>query len=245
MMVLTPNMLNLHYQIDDNSTEMRVLPLTKIYAYQRSRYCQFLIAENRDKGKFLAIDGRIQTTEKEYMDYHERMLENVPKREINNPGKALVLGAGEGVTGALLSNYGYEVDAVDIDGVLIKAVQEHLGNWIRHIETPFKITTYIYDAFDFLEYVHDKKLKYNYDVVVFDLTEPNVASEDCYSKELIEKVKSVLNHGGHFVYQNGSIYDENPILDEIIEDEFDTKKESISKIAEWKFSTITFKEGEL
>lgn len=242
MMVLTPNMLTLNYFIDDNTTEMRVLPLTKIHAYQRSRYCQFLIAENRDKGKFLAIDGRIQTTESEYMDYHGKMLVNVPHRLDGKPGKALVLGAGEGVTGALLSQYGYEVDAVDIDGVLQKAIQEHLSDWIRPIKTPNKIVTYIYDAFDFLEYVHDKELKYGYDVVVFDLNEPNVASEDCYSADLIKKVKSVLNPGGLFVYQNGSIYDQNPIMDEIIGDEAETKKESVSKIAEWKFSTITFKE---
>lgn len=242
MMVLTPNMLNLHYMIDDTTTEMRVLPVKTVHAFKRSRYCQFLIAENRDKGKFLAIDGRIQSTEQEYMDYHERMLEHVPR--LDTPGSALVLGAGEGVTGALLSSYGYEVDAVDIDGVLIKAIQEHMSDWIAHIKTPNRITTYIYDAFDFLEYVHDKELKYEYDVVVFDLTEPNVASEDCYSEDLIKKVKAVLKKDGIFVYQNGSVYDKDPIMDQVLEGHIETQEESISKISEWKFKTITFKENE-
>lgn len=248
-MVLTPNMVNLHYMIDDETTEMRVLPLKTIHTYKRSRYCQFLIAENRDRGKFLAIDGRIQSTEQEYMDYHEKLLEHVPNRtEIRETGrdcptgKALVLGAGEGVTGALLSNYGYDVDAVDIDGVLIKEIEKYLGDWTAHIEKKCKITTYIYDCFDFLEYVHDKELRYDYDVVVFDLNEPNSASEDAYSQDLIKKVKAVLKPGGLFVYQNGSIYQENPIMDEIVRGQWETEESSTSRVAEWNFKTITFKE---
>lgn len=235
-------MLNFHYKLDEYSDETRVMPVKKVHAFGRSRYCQFLIAEAKDIGKFLAIDGRMEFTEHSYADYHNMLLKNVPTNTFADPKKALVLGSGSGITSALLSCYGYEVDAVDVDGVLIKAIQEHLSDWAQEIETPHKITTYIYDVFDFLEYVHDKELKYNYDVVVFDVNEPNVASEDCYSKDLIDKIKSVLNPGGVFAYQNGSIENENSIIDDLVEDEYETCEESVSEIAEWKFSTITFKE---
>lgn len=231
-------MLNFHYKIDDSTNETRIDPIKKVYEYKRSRFCQFLIAESTLKGKFLAIDGRVQTTEHEYMDYHEKLLQNV-SRDDSKGKRALVLGAGEGITGALLSNYGYEVDAVDCDGVLIKAIQEHLSDWIVNIETPKKITTYIYDAFDFLEHVHSEENRY--DVVVFDLTEPNVASEDCYSKDLIEKIKSVLKPDGVFCYQNGSMY-EGSVVEPLFEDyKIEQLEESVSKIAEWKFGAIKFK----
>ncbi len=239
-------MLNLHYSIDDKTKEMRVLPLQKIHAFQRTRFGQFLIAENTEKGKFLAIDGRIQTTESEYEEYHTQLLANIPEGK----GKALVLGAGEGITGAMLSNKGYEVHAVDVDGVLIKACEKHLSDWIRPIKTPQKITTYIYDAIDFLDHLieatDDWQLRdvagSKYDVVVFDLTEPNVASEDCYSADLLDKVKKVMKPGAIFAYQNGSIYDENPVMDELLSKyEKEQLQETVSEQAEWKFGSIRFK----
>ena len=230
-------MLNLHYKIDDITQETRVLPLKKVYDFGRTRFCQYLIAENTEKGKFLAIDGRIQSSEWDYISYHESLLYYVPVT--SDKKLALVLGAGEGVTGAMLSEKGYEVDQVDVDGVLIKAIQKYMSDWISWIDTPRKIVTYIYDAIDFLDHVVDEDKKY--DVVVFDLNEPNVASEDCYSKELIEKIKNVLTDDGIFVYQNGSTYDKNPIMDELVGD-VNFKAESISEIAEWKFKTVKFKE---
>jgi spermidine synthase len=251
MMVLTPNMLTLNYMIDDKTNEMRVLPLTKIYAYQRSRFCQFLIAESRDKGKFLAIDGRIQTTEKEYMDYHEKLLYHIPglDKRIDTPEKnALVLGAGEGITGSMLCSMGYNVDAVDVDGVLIKAIQEHLSDWTRQFKPKGKMTTYIYDAVDFMEHIKESEDK-KYDVVVFDLTEPGIASEDCYGHETMKTIFSVMKDGAVFAYQNGSLYDKDPVMDKVIEESkekyiFQVEDElgSESKIAEWKFKTLILKE---
>lgn len=246
MMVLTPSMLNMHYMIDDNTNEMRVLPISKIHAFQRTRYCQFLIAESRDKGKFLAIDGRIQTSESEYEEYHTQLLANIPESN----GRALLLGAGEGVTGAMLSAKGYTVDAVDIDGILIKNCEEHLADWIRPYKVKNKITTYIYDAMDFLDHIassnDDFQLRdvvgVKYDVVVFDLTEPNVASENCYSTDLIDKIKKVINPGAIFAYQNGSVYDKDPIMDRVLEKyEKEVLQETISELAEWKFGAIRFK----
>lgn len=236
----------MHYQIDDVTTETRVLPIQKVHAFQRTRFCQFLIAENREKGKFLAIDGRIQTTEKEYEEYHSQLLANVPE----GSGRALVLGAGEGITGAMLSNKGYEVHAVDVDGVLIKACQEHLSDWIMGIKTPNKITTYIYDAMDFLDHLIDSTDEFQlqelagekYDVVVFDLNEPNVASEDCYSTDLIDKVIKVMKKDAIFAYQNGSVYDQDPVMDQVLSKyEKEQLQETISETAEWKFGAIRFK----
>lgn len=231
-------MIHLHYKIDDDTSETRVIPLSKVYACQRSRYCQFVIAENREIGKFLAIDGRIQSSEYDYMDYHTKLLENVPIRD--KPGKALVLGAGEGVTGALLSSYGYEVDAVDVDGVLIRQIEMHMGDWIRQIKTPNRITTYIYDAVDYLEHLVDEDKKY--DVVVFDLTEPNVASEECYKKDFLNRIKNVLTPNGLFVFQAGSVHQDEYVLTELMSDGMVNEiQTSVSDIAEWVFGTTTFK----
>lgn len=238
-------MLNLHYFIDDNTNEMRVLPVRKVHAFQRTRFCQLLIAENTEKGKFLAIDGRIQTSEAAYEEYHTQLLANIPEYS----GRALLLGAGQGVAAAMLSKKGYTVDAVDIDGILIKACEDHLADWIRPYKIKNKITTYIYDAMDFLDHIASSTTDFQmrdvvgkkYDVVVFDLTESGVASESCYSSDLIDKVKKVMVPGGIFAYQNGSIYGESPIMDRVLEKyEKEVLQETISENAEWKFGSIRF-----
>lgn len=234
-------MLYLKYRIDDQTTEDRMLPVHKVFDFGRTRFCQYLIGYNTEKGKFLAIDGRIQSTESEFMEYHKELLFHIPK--VTEEKKALVLGSGEGVTGSLLSEKGYMVDQVDCDGVLIRSIEKHLRDWIAPIKTPNTITTYIYDAYDWLNHAIENELEY--DVVVFDLTEPNVASEDCYSIDIIEKINKVLKPSGHFAFQDGSIYDPEPIMSGLVADanikEILKVKETFiseSKKAEWQFQTI-------
>lgn len=227
-------MLNLFHVKEDDPFATVILPIKKVYEYKRSRYCQFLIAENTELGKFLAIDGKIELTQNTYASYCDTMFEYIPAS--TNAGKALVLGSGIGLASAFLSSLGYEVDAVDVDGVMLKALDEHFRDWKHGINTPNRITTYIYDAFDYLEYLHGKEMNYNYDVIISDINDVSIASEECFNKEYIEKLKAILNPDGIFVYRG------NDVIDDLMND-FQDVDIKLSESDKWTFNTIKFKEN--
>ena len=154
-------MLMFTYQIDERVDEIRMIEITKVIAKQDN----WMIAESPGIGKFLSIGNSIQTSEKDYVDYHIKLLANIPSVPADEQKFALVLGAGEGVTGSMLSYYGYHVTEVDKEPLIYEACKQYLG-WYQDYEPIGKKRFVPGDGQTILE-----ENDMTYDVIVLDYNE--------------------------------------------------------------------------
>ena len=195
--------------VDDEYNSENYLKIKKLYDYKKTPYQELMVCEVCMHGKVLFIDNRIQSDQHTQERYHRDLVLKITPDPLMN--KALVIGAGEGITTDLLLKQGYNVTAIDIDKELIEMARKHLSDWNNKI----------YDRTDEFELIIDDALNYlsnckdnSFDYVVFDLTEPENASEAAYTEKFIDDIHKVLKPGGCFSFQNGGITQE-PIIENL------------------------------
>lgn len=195
------------------------LKVTKLYCNEKTKYQEVAIAEIQKLGKTLLIDNKIQTCEKEVKAYHDALILNheLPIKE-RRKQKALILGAGEGVSVLKLVNAGYEVTAIDIDEECIELISKYLRDWNNNIyaERNKSFTLLFKCAYEHLKSLPDESIEY----LVFDLTEPSSeasgASNIAYQEDFIKECYRVLKTRGVFSYQDGSKFEESILTPHVL-----------------------------
>lgn len=169
---------------------------------QQTDSWHLIIFRNRFFGTVMALDGIIQTTEKDEFVYHE-MLTHVPLFAHGNAKRVLIIGGGDGgiLREALKHPEVEHVTQVEIDQAVIDMCKEYLpGHSDGAFEDP-RANIVIADGLDFVTQEGDK-----FDVIISDCTDPVGPGEVLFSSEFYECCKSRLNEGGIFVAQNGVAY---------------------------------------
>ena len=158
-----------------------------------------IIFENQAFGRVMALDGIIQTTERDEFIYHE-MLVHVPVIAHGNARRVLIVGGGDG--GSLreaLKHRDIEiVTQVEIDASVIDMCKTYLPGHSRGAFDNPRANIVIADGF---EYVRDCEEKY--DVVVCDSTDPVGPGEVLFSEPFYAACRRCLGDGGIFVGQAG------------------------------------------
>lgn len=152
-------------------------------------------------GKVLAINGRIQSAEKDEFIYHEALV--LPALAVHpNPRFALVIGGGEGATlREILKRPSIQrAHMIDIDRRVVELCREYLPEWSQGAFDDPRVEVFYEDAFKKL-----KDLEVKYDLIFIDLTEPGEedVSKALYSEEFYSLVKSRLSEDGIVVVQAG------------------------------------------
>lgn len=189
----------------------------------RTKYQNILIGKNPYLGTFLALDGKMQSSEWDEYIYHEALTHTALVTAY--PAKrVLIIGGGEGcITREVLKYPSIEwVEWVDIDGEVVRICREKLpyswkGNDSRvHLEFE--------DGFNFLvKAVENKK---EYDAVLLDLTEHSKRvplSNRLFGLQAIKLMKKVLSPRGVLVtaclnvMEDGSVVRANipPLIDKL------------------------------
>lgn len=169
---------------------------------QQTDSWHLIIFRNRKFGTVMALDGIIQTTEKDEFVYHE-MLTHVPLFAHGNARKVLIIGGGDGgiLREVLRHNNVEEVTQVEIDQSVIDMCKTYLPNHSQGAFDDPRANIVIADGIEYVQRCDEK-----YDVIISDCTDPVGPGEVLFSSAFYEGCKRCLNDGGVFVAQNGVAY---------------------------------------
>ncbi len=168
----------------------------------RTEHQHLVIFRNAYWGTVMALDGIIQTTEKDEFIYHE-MMTHVPLFAHGNAKKVLIIGGGDG--GILREVVKHpEVEAVtqvEIDAQVIEMCKKYLPNHSAGAFDDPRATIIIDDGVNFVRSTDEQ-----FDVIISDSTDPVGPGEVLFSSPFYEGVKRCLKPGGVFVAQNGVVF---------------------------------------
>jgi spermidine synthase len=168
-----------------------------------------IIFNNQQFGHVMALDGIIQTTEKDEFIYHE-MLTHVPLFAHPEPKKVLIIGGGDGgILREVLKHKAIErVVQVEIDQSVINMCKQYFP---KHSDGAFddeRAEIVIADGMDYVRQANE-----TFDVIISDSTDPIGPGEVLFTNDFYRLAKQCLNDNGIMVTQNGVCFMQ---MDEVI-----------------------------
>lgn len=157
-----------------------------------------VIFENAIFGRVLALDGAIQTTERDNHIYHE-MLVHVPILAHGEARNVLIVGGGDG--GCLREVVRHPIDKVtmvDLDRTVIELSKEYLPSLSNGAFDDPRLDLVIADGKAFVGETDQR-----FDIIIVDSTDPVGPGEALYSPEFYAGCQRCLTSGGVMVTQNG------------------------------------------
>jgi spermidine synthase len=159
----------------------------EIIASGQSPYCEITVAEYR-QARFLLIDGSIHTfTDAESGDnlFPYVNVLDIPRLMFKDAGSALLIGLGGGSVAKRLSIFQWEVDAVEIDPLVVQYAKDHFG--LR----PGDAVIHEMDGRKFLMDTDGM-----WDMIILDAFGSGAVPFHLVTEEMMELVSSRLRPGG-------------------------------------------------
>ncbi len=178
------------------------LGVDKLIYKGRSKYQNILLFENNSLGRVLALDGIVQTTEKDEFIYHE-MIVHVPMFSHPDPKKVLIIGGGDGgAAEEVLKHPSVEsVVMVDIDGKVIELAKKYLRKICRRAFEDNRLTLIVDDG---VKYVNNTDERF--DVIIVDSPDPIGPGKVLFTKKFYQSLYNILNKRGIISRQTGSTF---------------------------------------
>lgn len=157
------------------------------------------IFKNHRFGRVMALDGIIQTTEKDEYIYHE-MLTHVPLFAHGKAQRVLIIGGGDGgmLREVLKHPQVQQVVQVEIDADVIATAKKYLPNHSQGAFDDPRLQLVIDDG---LNFVANTELRF--DIIISDATDPIGPGEALFSEDFYSHCARCLNENGILVTQNG------------------------------------------
>lgn len=168
----------------------------------KTEHQHLIIFENRFFGRIMALDGVIQTTEKDEFIYHE-MLTHVPILAHGKVKRVLIIGGGDGgmLREVLRHKSVEQVTMVEIDRAVVDLCRQWLPNHSAGAYDDPRVNLVIEDG---VRFVNNTGIADNsFDVIISDCTDPIGPGEVLFSSEFYRGCKRLLTDKGIFVAQNG------------------------------------------
>jgi len=174
------------------------LEVTRVIFEQKTDHQHLIIFENPFFGRVLALDGIVQTTERDEFFYHE-MLAHVPMLAHGAAREVLIIGGGDGgLLREVLRHPVEQATLVELDRTVIDLCTQHLPALSRGAFEDSRARVAIGDGFKFVAET-DKK----FDVIIVDSTDPIGPGEILFTENFYRECKHCLTAGGILVTQNG------------------------------------------
>ena len=172
--------------------------ITSLLYQGRSEFQELAFFETERFGRVLALDGVIQTTEKDEFVYHE-MLVHVPFFAHGRVRSAAIIGGGDG--GVLEEALKHEVERVvmvEIDGAVVELSKKYLPSICgKAFEDP-RADVRIDDGIKFILETDEK-----FDVIIVDSTDPAGPAVPLFTDEFYRNCARSLTERGILVTQSG------------------------------------------
>ncbi|NKC13135.1 MAG: polyamine aminopropyltransferase [Gammaproteobacteria bacterium] len=166
---------------------------------QRTEHFHLIIFTNARFGRVMALDGIIQTTERDEFIYHE-MLAHVPILAHGQARRVLIVGGGDGAMAREVLRHATveHLTQVEIDAAVIETAKRYLPN---HCAGAFDDPRLQLVFDDGARYVNTAQERF--DVIISDATDPIGPGEALFSEAFYAGCKRCLAPGGVLVAQNG------------------------------------------
>lgn len=176
--------------------------IDKVYFESKTEHQHLLIFHNALFGRVMALDGIVQTTEKDEFIYHE-MLTHVPILAHGAVKDLLIVGGGDGgMLREVIKHQGIErITQVEIDAQVIEMSKEFLP---RHSQGAFDDQRVDIVIADGMNFVHGTERRF--DVIISDSTDPVGPGESLFTGDFYQACHDCLKPGGILVTQNGVAY---------------------------------------
>jgi len=150
-------------------------------------------------GRVMALDGVVQTTERDEFIYHE-MMTHVPLLAHGAAKRVLIIGGGDGAMLREVARHQQleSITMVEIDAGVVTFCQQYLPNHSQGAYQDPRLNLVIDDGVNFVNQTQEK-----FDVIISDCTDPVGPGESLFTSEFYAGCKNALNPGGIFVAQNG------------------------------------------
>ncbi len=177
----------------------QVFSIEEIYFESKSEHQHIIIFHNSKFGRVMALDGVIQTTERDEFIYHE-MLTHVPVFSHGNVKKALIIGGGDGgmLREILRHDSISEVTMVEIDQAVVDMCRQYLPNHSQGAFDDPRLKLVIADGAEYVTGSDDR-----FDVIIVDSTDPIGPGEVLFRYDFYENCRKLLSDDGIIVTQNG------------------------------------------
>jgi len=174
------------------------LDVETVVHMERTAHQQLVIFDSPMCGRVLALDGAIQTTERDEFVYHE-MLIHVPLIAHGTARRVLIIGGGDG--GALeeaLKHPVEQVTVVELDRHVVELSRRYLRCICGAAFDDPRAEVVIADGAEYVARTGDR-----YDVIVVDSTDPEGPAEVLFAQSFYANCRRCLAQGGILVTQNG------------------------------------------
>lgn len=158
-----------------------------------------IVFSNELFGNVMALDGVVQTTEKDEFIYHE-MLAHVPMFAHGKVKRVLIIGGGDGgiLREVLRHPEVDQVTMVEIDAAVVEMGKKYFPNHSQGAFDDPRLKLIIDDGVEFIVNNQEK-----FDVIISDSTDPEGPGEVLFTSRFYQGCKNSLNPNGIFVTQNG------------------------------------------
>lgn len=166
---------------------------------QKTELWHLVIFNNPTFGRVMALDGIIQTTERDEFIYHE-MLTHIPILAHGKAKRVLIIGGGDGgMLREVVKHQSVEhVTMVEIDDAVVEMCKTYLPNHSNGAYDDARVELVIDDGANFVNTTEQR-----FDVIISDCTDPVGPGEVLFSSAFYAGCKRCLTEGGIFVAQNG------------------------------------------
>lgn len=173
--------------------------IDQVLFHEKTAHQDLIIFENAALGRVMALDGVVQTTERDEFIYHE-MLTHVPVLAHGAAKRVLIVGGGDGgILREVCRHPEVEhITMVEIDAGVVSFCRQYLPNHSAGAYDDPRLTLVIADGVDFVSQNRDR-----FDVIISDCTDPIGPGESLFSSAFYDGCARSLNPGGLFVAQNG------------------------------------------
>ena len=180
--------------------------------HEKTDHQDLIIFENAAFGRVMALDGVVQTTERDEFIYHE-MMSHIPLFLHPNPERVLIIGGGDGGVARECVRHDCvkEVTMVEIDGKVVELAKQYLPTIAKAmIENHPKLTVKIGDGIGFMAEAEDY-----YDVIIVDCSDPIGPGEGLFTEEFYKNTLKALKADGLFVQQTESPMLHKPLVEKV------------------------------
>ncbi|AUG99854.1 polyamine aminopropyltransferase [Pectobacteriaceae bacterium CE70] len=167
--------------------------------HEKTDHQDLIIFENAALGRMMALDGVVQTTERDEFIYHE-MLTHVPLLAHGNAKRILIIGGGDGAMLREICRHRNveQITMVEIDASVVAFCRQYLPQHNAGAYNDPRFRLIIDDGVNFVKQCHEK-----FDVIISDCTDPIGPGESLFTSDFYQGCARCLNEGGIFVAQNG------------------------------------------
>ncbi|MEX1666500.1 polyamine aminopropyltransferase [Zhongshania arctica] len=173
--------------------------VSEVLFESKTEHQHLIIFESGSFGRVMALDGIIQTTERDEFIYHE-MLAHTPLFAHGNAKNVLIIGGGDGglLREVLKHSEVEHVVQVEIDQAVIDMCVKYLPNHSAGAYDNPRAKIVIGDGIDFVT-----QCDRQFDVILSDSTDPIGPGEVLFTSPFYQGIQRCLKPGGIFAAQNG------------------------------------------